>query len=131
MDPEYTAHSYETPANLISQFPLIDGLVEAFGIENIRVPGVEADDVMGTLARHAEAEGLDTVLVTADKDFGELAFRRGLFADSGIILLRIRGSAETRTATLVAAVQAREDWAGQFTVVENDRIRMTPLSRRA
>lgn len=86
-------------------------------------PGSSDEQV---LAR-AAAEG--RVLVTADKDFGELAFRRRLSAESGIILLRVRGAAETRTATLVAAVQAREDWAGQFAVVENDRIRMTPLPR--
>lgn len=78
------------------------------------------------LAR-AAAEG--RVLLTADKDFGDLAFRSGLPAESGIILLRVRGSAEIRTATLLAAVEARDDWAGQFAVIEHDRIRMTPLPR--
>ena len=42
------------------------------------------------------------VLLTADKDFGELAFRWALPAESGIILLRLRGSAEARTATVIA-----------------------------
>ena len=69
------------------------------------------------------------VLLTADKDFGDLAFHRGLPAASGVILLRVRGSAATRTATLAAAIRARDDWASQFAVVENDRIRMTPLPR--
>ena len=77
----------------------------------------------------ARAAAERRVLVTADKDFGELAFRSGLPAESGIILLRLRGSAETRTATLLAAVEARDDWASQFAVVENDRIRMTTLPR--
>ncbi len=76
------------------------------------------------LAR-ASTEG--RVLVTADKDFGELAFRSGLPAASGIILLRTRGTAALRTASLVAAIGAREDWAGQFAVVENDRVRVTAL----
>jgi predicted nuclease of predicted toxin-antitoxin system len=67
------------------------------------------------------------VVVTQDKDFGELAFRWGLPAASGIILVRVRGSLEARTATLVAALESRDDWAGHFAVVEHDRIRMTPL----
>lgn len=69
------------------------------------------------------------MLITADKDFGELAFRSGLSAASGIILLRARGSSQARTAAVVAAVEGRDDWAGHFAVVENDRIRMTPLPR--
>jgi predicted nuclease of predicted toxin-antitoxin system len=77
----------------------------------------------------ARAAAESRVLLTADKDFGELAFRWGLPAESGIILLRLRGSAETRTATLVAAIEARDDWASQFAVVEHNRIRMTPLPR--
>lgn len=84
-------------------------------------PGTSDVDV---LAR-ASTEG--RVLLTADKDFGELAFRWGLPAASGIILLRARGTAALRTASLVAAVQSREDWAGQFAVVENDRVRVTAL----
>ena len=68
------------------------------------------------------------VLLTADKDFGEPAFRRRLPAPSGIILLRLRGSADQRVATLIAAINERNDWAGHFSVVEFDRIRMTPLN---
>ena len=75
----------------------------------------------------ARAASEERVLVTADKDFGELAFRERLPAGSGVILLRLRGSAEARTAALVAAVEAREDWTGQFAVVTNNRIRVTPL----
>ena len=65
---EYKAHRDPTPADLISQFPLIDQLVEAFDIPILRVPGVEADDVMGTLAIMAEEQGLAPTLVTGDKD---------------------------------------------------------------
>lgn len=79
----------------------------------------------------AQATAERRVLLTADKDFGELAFRSGLPAESGIILLRLRGAAETRTATLIAAVEARHDWARHFPVIETDRIRMTPLPRGA
>ncbi len=75
----------------------------------------------------AQALSEDRVLVTADKDFGELAFRRRLPAAAGVILLRVRGTAEVRSAALVAALETREDWAGQFAVVTNDRVRLTPL----
>ena len=86
-------------------------------------PGISDDEVL----RRASSES--RVLITADKDFGELAFRSGLPAASGIILLRARGSSQVRTAAVVAAVETRDDWAGHFAVVENDRIRMTPLPR--
>ncbi len=68
MYPEYKAHRDETPADLIAQFPMIDTLIEAFNIPIVRVPGVEADDVLATLARQGEEAGLETVLVSGDKD---------------------------------------------------------------
>lgn len=68
MYPEYKANRDETPADLIAQFPMIDELIEAFDIPILRVPGVEADDVLATLARQAEAAGLEAVLVSGDKD---------------------------------------------------------------
>jgi predicted nuclease of predicted toxin-antitoxin system len=68
------------------------------------------------------------VIVTFDKDFGELAFRFGLPASSGIVLLRLRPSSPSRIGRVVAAALAsRDDWAGHFAVIEEDRIRMTPL----
>jgi predicted nuclease of predicted toxin-antitoxin system len=80
------------------------------------------------ILRQAQVE--NRLLITFDKDFGELAFHRGLPASSGIILFRISipGPAQT-TAVIVAALQSRSDWAGYFSVIENDRIRMTPLWR--
>ena len=70
--PEYKATRRATPPDLIQQFPLIDMVLEAFNIPILRVPNVEADDVMGTLARRAEASGMETVLVTSDKDLLQL-----------------------------------------------------------
>jgi len=65
---DYKANRPETPAELISQMPLIDDLLGALNIPVIRIEGVEADDVIGALARRGEAESLDVVLVTGDKD---------------------------------------------------------------
>ncbi len=85
-------------------------------------PGLRDRDV---LAR-AAAEG--RLVVTFDKDFGELAFRFGLPASSGIVLFRISPSSPSRVArAAVAALAGRDDWAGHFAVVEENRIRMTPL----
>ena len=68
------------------------------------------------------------IIVTFDKDFGELAFRSRLPVSAGIILLRVRAVDPTLlTQIVVAAIQSRTDWAGQFSVVEADRLRMRPL----
>jgi predicted nuclease of predicted toxin-antitoxin system len=68
------------------------------------------------------------ILITFDKDFGELAFRRGLPASSGIILLRITAPSAAHVAQVVReAIEQRKDWAGHFSVVDDNRIRMTKL----
>src|SRR3989304_4668283 len=71
---------------------------------------------------HAQDEG--RILITFDKDFGELAFRYGLPASCGIILFRISIPSSEHVARLaVAALQQRGDWAGHFSVIEDIRIR--------
>ncbi len=74
----------------------------------------------------AQAEG--RVLLTFDKDFGELAFKARLPATSGVILVRAMApSPDELSALVVSTIDARQDWAGQFSVIENDTVRMTPL----
>src|SRR5205823_13600191 len=88
-------------------------------------PGSKDRDIL----KRAVAE--QRVLLTFDKDFGDLAFQQGLPATSGIVLFRLQASSSAALATLVvAALQSRTDWAGQFSVVEAGRIRMRPLPRR-
>jgi len=66
--------------------------------------------------------------VTFDKDFGELAFRAGLPASSGIVLFRISAPSSSHIARVAVSILAdRTDWSGHFSVVEDRRIRMTPL----
>ncbi len=68
------------------------------------------------------------ILLTFDKDFGELAFHAGLPAACGIILFRISAPSSERVARIIAsAVRTRTDWAGHFSVVEAWRVRMLPL----
>jgi predicted nuclease of predicted toxin-antitoxin system len=76
----------------------------------------------------ARAETEDRVLITFDKDFGELAFRAKLPASTGIILFRISAPSSAHVARVaVAALESRTDWTGHFAVIEDTRIRMTPL----
>jgi predicted nuclease of predicted toxin-antitoxin system len=85
-------------------------------------PGIRDADVL------ARAQRESRIVVTFDKDFGELAFRARLPASSGIILFRISTpSAAHVTRVVTTAIESRTDWAGHFSVVEDNRIRMTPL----
>lgn len=70
---EYKAHRPPMPEGMSAQVPYIHKIVEAFGIPVVRQQGYEADDLIGTLARKAEAAGLDVVIVTGDKDMLQLA----------------------------------------------------------
>lgn len=72
----YKANRTAMPEDLVSQLPLIENVVDAFGIPKLRIVGVEADDVMGTLAQQGEAAGMNVVLVTSDKDVLQLVTGR-------------------------------------------------------
>ncbi len=75
--PEYKANRESMPEELSAQIPHLFRLLEAFNIPIIRMPGYEADDTIGTLARQAEGEGtFVTYMVTPDKDFGQLIDER-------------------------------------------------------
>ena len=76
----------------------------------------------------ARAQIEERILITFDKDFGELAFRSKLPATSGVILFRISAPSSQHVAQVAVQVIAiRTDWAGHFSVIEDKRIRMTPL----
>jgi predicted nuclease of predicted toxin-antitoxin system len=76
----------------------------------------------------ARAQAESRILVTFDKDFGELAFRSRIPASSGIVLFRIAMPSSAYVARVaVAALESRTDWTGHFAVVEDDRIRIRPL----
>ncbi|HZN89955.1 MAG TPA: DNA polymerase I [Thermoleophilaceae bacterium] len=69
---EYKAGRRERPDLLSEQWPYMQPLVEAFGYQNVKVPGFEADDVIATLAGRARAEGLEVMVVTGDRDLFQL-----------------------------------------------------------
>lgn len=66
--PDYKATRESMPDDLRVQIPILEEIVEAFNLKKFVVAGVEADDVIGTLARQAEEAGMKAVLVTGDKD---------------------------------------------------------------
>jgi DNA polymerase-1 len=70
--PAYKATREKMPEDMASQLDKLKEVVRAFNVPLLEVPGFEADDVMGTLARRAEREKVMTYLVTADKDFMQL-----------------------------------------------------------
>lgn len=69
---QYKANRPPIPEDLRAQIEPLHKAVEAYGFPLICVPGVEADDVIGTLARQAEAAGMSVVISTGDKDFAQL-----------------------------------------------------------
>lgn len=71
-DPSYKRHRPPMPSELTPQLPWIERLVEAHDVPILRVPGVEADDVIGTLCRQAVAAGQEVWVVSSDKDFAQL-----------------------------------------------------------
>src|SRR5512146_2352206 len=69
---DYKAQRPETPSDLVAQLPYIRNIISAFRINAFEVPGYEADDVIGTIARKAALEGHKVFIVTADKDMLQL-----------------------------------------------------------
>ena len=113
MDAEYKAGRRETPADFGPQLALIEEVLVTLRIPIVRVEGHEADDALGTLAEEASDEGIDAVIVTADRDFFQLtrepADGRGaisiLFNRRGISEIDLMGPDEVTTKYGVSPAQ--------------------------
>lgn len=70
--PEYKAHRPPMPDDLRAQIEPLHRIVEAMGLPLLEIPGVEADDVIGTLALQAAEQGMGTLISTGDKDMAQL-----------------------------------------------------------
>ncbi|MCM1515408.1 MAG: DNA polymerase I [Paraprevotella sp.] len=70
--PQYKAQREETPEAIRFAVPKIKEILSAYHIPVLEVPGYEADDVIGTLARQADLQGIETYMMTPDKDYGQL-----------------------------------------------------------
>jgi predicted nuclease of predicted toxin-antitoxin system len=85
-------------------------------------PGIADSEVLAWAAREGR------ILLTFDKDFGELARIAKLPSSCGVILFRVPAPPPGEIGPRIAAlVTARQDWAGHFSVIEPGRVRMRPL----
>lgn len=69
---QYKAQREATPEDIRLAVPIIKDLIKAYNIPALEVPGYEADDVIGTMAKKAEKEGFEVYMLTPDKDYGQL-----------------------------------------------------------
>ena len=70
--PEYKAQREATPEDIKRAVPIIKDLIKAYRIPILEVPGFEADDVIGTMAKAAVREGYEVRMITPDKDYAQL-----------------------------------------------------------
>jgi len=70
--PEYKANRLTVPEELLAQVPVVKEVIDALGVPSIEIPGVEADDIIGTLARMAEEKDMEVVIISSDKDLYQL-----------------------------------------------------------
>jgi len=70
--PEYKAHRPPMPQELAQQIEAVHEIIKAMGLPLLCIQGVEADDVIGTLAQQATEQGIDTIISTGDKDMAQL-----------------------------------------------------------
>ena len=85
-------------------------------------PGSTDEEVLAWAVRE------ERLLLSLDKDFGELAFARRLPAACGVVLLRLSAAnPEDLARKVLSALGSRSDWQGHFSVIMQNRIRMRPL----
>jgi len=98
--PEYKAHRPPLPEDLRVQIKPVHDFVRAMGLPLLCEDGVEADDVIGTLAVEAKKQGARVLIATADKDFAQLVNDDITLINtmSGIDHRRCRGQAQVRRA---------------------------------
>lgn len=85
---EYKGGRQKTPPELSEQFPIMKEVLQAFGIQQFEHLGYEADDILGTVSRLAEKEGMEVAVVSGDKDLLQLA------SDQVTVLLTRKGISE-------------------------------------
>ena len=108
LDPQYKANRPPMPDDLRAQVEPMLEIVQALGIPILRVPGVEADDVIGTLAVRGAADGMAVTISTGDKDFAQLV--RQLDNGAGIALVNtMTGSRMADDAAVIEKFGVRAD----------------------
>jgi len=93
MYPDYKANRQETPEDIRSAIPVIKDIIRAMNITILEKQGYEADDIVGTLAKKAEPEGFEVMMMTPDKDYGQL------LTDKVVMVKPSRSGADIETVT--------------------------------
>lgn len=124
--PDYKANRPPMPEELRAQIEPMLAVVDALGIPILRVPGVEADDVIGTLAVQAARAGIDVTISTGDKDFAQLV--READGDSGAIRLinTMTGSRLESEAAVVEKFGVRPTQIVDYLALMGDKIDNVP-----
>jgi len=117
--PEYKAHRAAMPADLVPQIPVIRRVFEGFGVPVLVVPGMEADDIIATLARRGEERGMDVSICTADKD------ARQLLSDH-VRILNIRKNAVIDAPALLKEWGVRPGQVVDFLALTGDSVDNVP-----
>ncbi|GAB5057425.1 DNA polymerase I [Companilactobacillus alimentarius] len=90
---EYKGTRAKTPPELMEQLPLIQDLLNYRGIKTYRLPNYEADDIIGTMSRKAEKDGMDVTIITGDRDLTQLT------TDKVTVRVNVKGVTETESYT--------------------------------
>ena len=117
--PEYKANRAAMPADLVPQIPLIRRVYEGFEVPVLVVPGMEADDIIATLARRGEERGLDVSICTADKD------ARQLLSDH-VRIVNLRKNAVIDAPALLKEWGIRPDQVVDFLALTGDSVDNVP-----
>jgi DNA polymerase-1 len=125
LDPQYKANRAPMPDDLRAQVQPLCDIVHALGISIIRVPGVEADDVIGTLALRGFDEGLDVTVSTSDKDFAQLV--RDPVDGRGVALVNtMSGSRLDSTQRVIEKFGVRPDQIVDYLALMGDSVDNIP-----
>jgi DNA polymerase-1 len=117
--PDYKANRPPMPDDLRAQIEPLMQIVQALGVPLLRVPEVEADDVIGTLAKQAEAAGIDVVVSTGDKDLAQLVTDK-------VTLVNTMTNSRLDPAGVVAKFGVRPDQIVDFLALMGDKVDNIP-----
>ena len=117
--PEYKANRPPMPDDLVLQIEPLHAVVRAHGWPLLMVEGVEADDVIGTLAAQASASGIDTIVSTSDKDLAQLV-------RPGIILVNTMSNEKLDDPGVVSKFSVRADQVLDLLTLTGDAVDNVP-----
>ncbi|WP_454828295.1 DNA polymerase I [Pseudoxanthomonas wuyuanensis] len=124
--PQYKANRPPMPEELRAQVEPMIAIVQALGFPLLRVEGVEADDVIGTLALQGAAQGMEVTISTSDKDFAQLVRPAGSNAGSIALVNTMSGSRLDSEATVVEKFGVRPDQIVDLLALMGDTIDNVP-----